>query len=377
MSFAFENQNISTDEVLRQREERKREQEEYFSALETKLKIKPVVTGYASQLTEEDIEAIVKLCCENSDVIKNIEWPGRSGGHVLVDFENEKGLLLQDYLVSGSAIFKQVRDVVATQELYAAYMYKKFGEQYLTDLESHTMLAINMSNIKKLANEIDKMLSQDKNIGYIHSLTEEDVMQMIDKCKDMFVHPGEVEKITLPEINESFIKVEFKDSPAILFIQDFDITKSYVHMKDKNAFQLAFRSYMYEKFGDKYLEDCVRADKQIDRLEADIQAKETSLKNAEKSLREAQMKLATAQTAARMEMNKIKEHTKTQQQDKIPHVSELIDLNSMLENGFELKQPIDSIKNPTNFAAALSLTREIIDKQSIEIEDIEEQEQEQ
>jgi hypothetical protein len=100
------------------------------------------MSEYINQLTIEDVKALNRLCFENNEEIDHAHFPIPDDDafppFILAVSKYGHEFMIKDFRISASVGYKSVPEA---QNIFAAYMSKKFGEQYRTEYtESHNSL---------------------------------------------------------------------------------------------------------------------------------------------------------------------------------------------------------------------------------------------
>lgn len=85
-------------------------------------------TKYIHKLTDEELQEISDLCFQNKGEKIDHAWNKGDTHFVLVVSENGNEFYMYDFAINASCGYRTVEDA---NKLFAGYMYKKFGEEYL------------------------------------------------------------------------------------------------------------------------------------------------------------------------------------------------------------------------------------------------------
>ena len=90
---------------------------------------------------------------------------------------------------------------------------------------------------------------------YTHMINNEDVYNIVKQCSDYMQYPGEIKTMYYSEQDPACITVEFTEPHNTMHIEPFSVLRSFIPCINKTQLQICFMSYMYDRFGQEYLDD--------------------------------------------------------------------------------------------------------------------------
>lgn len=189
---------------------------------------------------------------------------------------------------------------------------------------------------------------------YIRQLTEDDVINIYNLCKNCCHFSGEITGINMPGINDMYVSISREHSTDI-FISDFDVARHINYPQDAEKAQKLFRSYMYKKFGEEYLVDCVRDEFKIGQLKEKLAREQNEAAEIAEKIENTKSDISMALIAANGKLYEIKEFTaefnalihttETIDAVEIPEADDMIKLHTENDNRPDLSDAEQDVYN--------------------------------
>lgn len=165
---------------------------------------------YINKLTVEDLEALDMLCFKDNEGPDRIFFPispKDDNIRVITTFGSE--FIVKDFSIGAISGYRTKSNI---QTLFVAYMYKRFGEEYITDYtEAHY-------HVKQLREKVKELVAM---IGAAKRKSEKDVAKLRILADKLF--PKGIDKLQI-KIRASY---EDPEDPASYEYMDLDEVENF------------------------------------------------------------------------------------------------------------------------------------------------------